>query len=175
MATSTTFSNRDTYPFKDRYRDAQSTNLGSASNSLTTVKLGSVAVAANTFVAGDILTVAARVDKYGAVATWNLFLYWNDTDDLTTPITIGTFTLASALTLQYVMLRRISIAVAAGTGNGSIIWPPGTSGLNDYTSSTTTVPTSAAFNWTTNGYIIIAGDVDSSSDYIQARWLKVSN
>jgi len=166
---------RDTYFFQNRYRSAFSANATSAQNSLTAVKLMSVAVTANTFVAGDILTIATRVDKFGTNATWNLFLYWNDTDDLTTPILLGTFTGAVAGTLQYTMVRRASIAVANGTGNGTIVWPSGVTTVVDYTAGSTTAPSSVAANWTTNGFVIIAGDVDNAADSIQARWLKVNN
>ena len=48
---------RDTYFFQNRYRDAYSANAAAPTNSLTVVKLMSVAVTANTFVAGDILTI----------------------------------------------------------------------------------------------------------------------
>jgi hypothetical protein len=165
---------RDTYFFKNRYRDAYSTNFGSPTSSLSEVKLGSVAVTANTFVAGDILTIETSANKFGTNGTWNLKLYWNDTDDLVTPITIGTVTLLSTPTLQYLMMRRVSIAVAAGSGNGSIVWPPAVSSINDLTGSVT-APASIAINWTTAGYIILAGDVDNAADQIQARWIKVSN
>jgi hypothetical protein len=166
---------RDTYFFKNRYRAAYSANFGAATNSLSIVKLGSVAVAANTFTAGDILTVAASVNKFGSNGLWNLYLYWNETDDLTTPITIGSFTGITSALLQCVVTRRISVTASDGTGSGSIVFPPGVNAVSDYTTGSTTAPSGLVLNWTSSSYIIIAGDVDNASDFIQARWIKANN
>jgi hypothetical protein len=73
------------------------------------------------------------------------------------------------------MVRRASVVVANGAGNGTIVFPTAITAVNDYTNASITAPSSVAANWTTNGYVIVSGDVNAGADYIQARWLKVNN
>jgi hypothetical protein len=142
-------------------------------NAASTTKITSVYVPANTFAAGDILHIEWQIKLTGlTTGTYSTNLYWNETDDLTTPIQLTTRTLNNT-TIFYGQNRRLSVIVANGTGNGSKIYGTGTDLDSDFASATFVLST-VALNWTVDSYIILAGFCGTGTG-IRTEFLKVSN
>jgi hypothetical protein len=160
------------------YRNKQisicSSTPSSYVNSVSSQKITSVFIPANTFVAGDILHIEYRLRLTGLTGG-NLiqYLYWNETNDLTTPTQLMTRTYSNA-NVNAVHNRRISIAVANGTGNGSILYGVGNALDSDFAIATFAISTGVALNWTVDSYIIIAG-YSGTGTGIRSQFLKVTN
>ncbi len=142
-------------------------------NAASTTKITSVYVPANTFAAGDILHIEWQYRLTGFTSGSSVTnLYWNETDDLTSPIQLTTRTLNNT-NIFYGQNRRLSVIVANGTGNGSKIYGTGT-GLDSDFASATFVLSTVALNWTVDSYIILAGFCGTGTG-IRTEFLKVSN
>ena len=142
-------------------------------NAASTTKITSVYVPANTFTAGDILHIEWQYRLTGSTtSTGTTNLYWNETDDLTTPIQLTTRTLNNT-TKFYGQNRRLSIIVADGTGNGSKIYGTANQLDADFGAATFVLST-VALNWTVDSYIIFAGFCGVGTG-IRTEFLKVSN
>ena len=142
-------------------------------NAASTTKITSVYVPANTFSAGDILHIEWQYRLTGSTtSTGTTNLYWNETDDLTTPIQLTTRTLNNTSKF-YGQNRRLSIIVADGTGNGSKIYGTANQSDSDLTAATFVLST-VALNWTVDSYIIFAGFCGVGTG-IRTEFLKVSN
>ena len=142
-------------------------------NAASTTKITSVYVPANTFTAGDILHIEWQYRLTGSTtSTGTTNLYWNETDDLTTPIQLTTRTLNNTSKF-YGQNRRLSIIVADGTGNGSKIYGTANQSDSDLTAATFVLST-VALNWTVDSYIIFAGFCGVGTG-IRTEFLKVSN
>jgi hypothetical protein len=143
-------------------------------NASSNTKITSVFIPANTFVAGDILHIEYRLRLTG-LTSGNLihYLYWNETDDLTTPVQLMTRTYANT-NVNAVHNRRLSIVVANGTGNGSILYGVGNALDSDFAIATFTVSTGVVLNWTVDSYIIIAG-YSGTGTGVRSQFLKVTN
>jgi hypothetical protein len=143
-------------------------------NSASSQKITSVFIPANTFSAGDVLSIE-YVLKLTGLTTGNLiqYLYWNETDDLTTPIQLMTRTYANT-NINAVENRRLSIAVADGSGNGSIMY--GVTGAldSDFVVATFAISSGLALNWTNDSYIILAG-YSGTGTGVRSQFLKVTN
>ena len=150
----------------------------STTSSLTEVKLGSIFVPANTFKTFDVVKLESFVKKTGTNAVSNVRLYWNNTDDLTTPIQIAENIGVAATITAILFVRRLSIMVSDGSGNGTNVLLNTVDINQDYISAASTVaatPSSLAINWTVDSYIILAGDVDNASDSINSQWIRITN
>jgi hypothetical protein len=150
----------------------------STTSSLTEVKLGSIFVPANTFKTFDVVKLESFVKKTGTNAVSNVRLYWNNTDDLTTPIQIAENIGVAATVTAILLVRRLSIMVSDGSGNGTNVLLNTVDTTQDYISGASTVtatPSSLAINWTVDSYIILAGDVDNASDSINSQWIRITN
>jgi hypothetical protein len=150
----------------------------STTSSLTEVKLGSIFVPANTFKTFDVVKLESFVKKTGTNAVSNVRLYWNNTDDLTTPIQIAENIGVAATITAILFVRRLSIMVSDGSGNGTNVLLNTVDTNQDYISGASTVtatPSSLAINWTVDSYIILAGDVDNASDSINSQWIRITN
>lgn len=158
---------------------------GATNSSTTFYKLSSVRVD-NVFTASEILTVTAMTTKTGTNGTCSLQLYWNDTDDLNTPTSLGFFRSTSSNAVTFLFQRRLAISNITGGGNGTMTLNPAVNALNDM------VPTLngsgidghgatgrglyyTPINWTTTGYIILGGQNSSSSDFLRSISLQISN
>jgi len=143
-------------------------------NSNSSQKITSVFIPANTFSAGDILSIEYRL-KLTGLTSGNLiqYLYWNETDDLTTPIQLMTRTYANT-NINAVHNRRLSIAVSDGSGNGSIMY--GVTGAldSDFAVATFAISSGLALNWTNDSYIILAG-YSGTDTGVRSQFLKVTN
>jgi len=142
-------------------------------NAGSTTKITSVYIPSNTFTAGDILHIEWQYRLTGltsGTATTNL--YWNETDDLTTPIQLTTRTINNT-NIFYGQNRRISVIVANGTGNGSKIYGTANQLDSDFVAANFVLST-VALNWTVNSYIIFAGFCGVGTG-IRTEFLKVSN
>ena len=142
-------------------------------NASSETKIASVYVPANTFTAGDILHIEWRYRLTGSTLSTNTTrLYWNESDDLTTPIQL-TIRGLNNTTIFYGQNRRLSIEVSNGTGNGSKIY--GVSGaLDSDFAAASFVLSTVALNWTVDSYIIFAGFCGVGTG-IRTEFLKVSN
>jgi hypothetical protein len=148
----------------------------STTSSLTEVKLGSIFVPANTFKTFDVVKLESFVKKTGANAVSNVRLYWNNTDDLTTPVQIAENIGVTATITAIFFVRRLSIMVSDGSGNGTNVLLNTVDINQDYINAgPTTIPSSLAINWTIDSYIVVAGDVDDASDNINCQWIRITN
>ena len=150
----------------------------STTSSLTEVKLGSIFVPANTFKTFDVVKLESFVKKTGTNAVSNVRLYWNNTDDLTTPVQIAENIGVAATITAILFVRRLSIMVSDGSGNGTNVLLNTVDTNQDYISGASTVtatPSSLAINWTVDSYIILAGDIDNASDSINSQWIRITN
>ena len=150
----------------------------STTSSLTEVKLGSIFVPANTFKTFDVVKLESFVKKTGTAAVSNVRLYWNNTDDLTTPVQIAENIGVAATITAILFVRRLSIMVSDGSGNGTNVLLNTVDTNQDYISGASTVtatPSSLAINWTVDSYIILAGDVDDAADNINCQWIRITN
>ena len=148
----------------------------STTSSLTEVKLGSIFVPANTFKTFDVVKLESFVKKTGTNAVSNVRLYWNNTDDLTTPVQIAENIGVTATATAIPMVRRLSIMVSDGSGNGTNVLLNTVDINQDYINAgLTTTPSSLAIDWTIYSYIILAGDVDNASDNINCQWIRITN
>ena len=143
-------------------------------NASSTTKITSVYVPANTFTAGDILSIewVTRLTGTTGSGNFNSYLYWNETDDLTTPTQLTIRGLANS-NIRYQQNRRLSIAVANGTGNGSKIYGVANALDSDFVAATFVLST-VALNWTVDSYIILAGFCGLSVG-VRTEFFKVSN
>jgi hypothetical protein len=148
----------------------------STTSSLTEVKLGSIFVPANTLQTFDVVKLESFVKKTGTNAASNVKLYWNNTDDLTTPVQIAEYIGVPATATAIPMTRRLSIMVSDGSGNGTNVLLNTVDIYQDYINAgLTTTPSSLAINWTIDSYIVVAGDVDNASDNINCQWIRITN
>lgn len=131
----------------------------STTSSLTEVKLGSIFVPANTFKTFDVVKLESFVKKTGTNAVSNVKLYWNNTDDLTTPVQIAEYIGSPSTATAIPIVRRLSIMVSDGSGNGTNVLLNTVDINQDYINAgLTTTPSSLAINWTIDSYIVVAGD-----------------
>lgn len=160
--------------FNNRQVSICSSVPGSYINAASSQKITSVFIPANTFVAGDIIHIEYRLRLTG-LTTGNLiqYLYWNETDDLTTPVQLMTRTYSNA-NVNAVHNRRLSISVANGTGNGSILYGVGNALDSDFAVASFAISTGVALNWTVDSYIIIAG-YSGTGTGVRSQFLKVTN
>ena len=139
-------------------------------NAASTTKITSVYVPANTFAAGDILHIEWQTKLTGlTTGTYSATLYWNETDDLTTPIQLNVRSLDNT-TIFYGQNRRLSVIVANGT---SKIYGTGNAQDSDFAAASFALST-VALNWTVDSYIILAGFCGTGTG-IRTEFLKVSN
>lgn len=143
-------------------------------NASSNQKITSVYVPANTFTAGDILSIEWVIRLTGATSgNTSLTLFWNETDDLTTPtqlLTRGTVNTSIRNSLN----RRLSIAVANGTGNGSIMYGVGGASDSDFPAATFAISSGLVLNWTADSYIVLAGFCGINTG-VRTEFFKVSN
>jgi hypothetical protein len=163
------------FNFYNKKQVVLTSGIPSASiNSASNQKITSVYVPANTFTAGDILHIEWVTRLTGLTSgNFSSNLYWNETDDLTTPIQLTTRTVANT-NVGYRQNRRLSISVANGTGNGSIIYGVSNQLDSDFALATFAISSGLALNWTNDSYIILAGFCGTGTG-VRTEFFKVSN
>jgi hypothetical protein len=161
------------FDFYDKKQVVLTSGMPSAYvNASSTTKIASVYVPANTFTAGDILHIEWQYRITGSATSNITKLYWNETDDLTSPIQL-TIRGASNTTIFYGQNRRLSVIVADGAGNGSKIYGVANAFDSDFVAATFVLST-VSLNWTVDSYIIFAGSCGVGAG-IRTQFLKVSN
>jgi hypothetical protein len=174
--------NGQSFPFRLKSKKwiGTASTTGATTSSSSFVKLGSVRVD-NVFVLDEVLTVTSMVTKTGTNGTCSLHLYWNETDDLTTPTSLGFYRTSSASGVTFLFQRRLAIDNLTGSGNGTIVMRNTTNALNDLTPSSNGHGATAGgflyspINWSTEGYIIIAGQTRQPTDFLKFISLQISN
>lgn len=134
----------------------QSSLTGTTSNAVIT----SFLIPANTVQVGDWIMMMIYFGKSGAINTTTNRIYFNDTNDLTTPELMGTLTMAAAN--NYGKMTRDffvrSSTETVGYGSGS-------------TANTDVLNTGVAYSthnidWTIDQYFVIAGQLASAADTV---------
>ena len=174
--------NGQSFPFRLKSKKwiGTASTTGATTNSSAFVKLGSVRVD-NVFVLNEVLTVTSMVTKTGTNGTCSIHLYWNETDDLTTPTSLGFYRTDSVSGITFLFQRRLAISGVTGSGNGTIVMRNTTNALNDLTPSSNGHGATAGgflyspINWSTEGYIIIAGQTRQATDSLKFISLQISN
>jgi hypothetical protein len=72
----------------------------------------------------------------------------------------------------------LGVVTSDGSGSGSSALLNTVDIYVDYITSAaglTTNPSNLALNWTVDSYIILAGDVDNSSDILNCQWIRITN
>ncbi len=164
------------------------TDIGATSSSTSTVALYNIFVPANTFGADDILELKTVVTKTGTVGGSTIRFYWNDAADLSTATQLGIVTYPASIggspAITFPMFRRLAISVANGTGRGTMVFKSTISAANDIFFNIASAPNNyystggienLAINWTIDSYILVAGSVTSTSDFIQCEYMKLNN
>jgi len=165
------------FDFYDKKQVVLTSGIPSAYvNAASNTKITSVFVPANTFAAGDILSIEWVIRLTGATSgNTTLFLYWNETDDLTTPTQLQTRNTSNATVSKRNSLnRRLSIAVANGTGNGSIMYGVAGAQDTDFPAVTFAISSGLVLNWTIDSYIVLSG-FSTINTGIRTEFFKVSN
>jgi hypothetical protein len=163
-----------TYQLGEIYKSVSTTTAGTPVNSNGINLLNSLLIPANTFAAGDIITIQGMVSKDNAGSTYVPYFYWNTSASLVGAILIATG-VAGATTGRNIMLyRRLHILTANGTGNASYVFST-TDSANSDLNFMGGAGSTLAINWTSAGYIILAGSRISSLDTLSGQWIKVSN
>jgi hypothetical protein len=162
------------FDFYDKKQVVLTSGMPSAYvNASSETKITSVYVPANTFTAGDILHIEWQYRLTGSTLSTNTTrLYWNESDDLTTPIQL-TIRGLNNTSIFYGQNRRLSVIVSDGTGNGSKIYGVANAFDSDFPAATFVLST-VALNWTVDSYIIFAGFCGVGTG-IRTEFLKVSN
>jgi hypothetical protein len=165
------------FDFYDKKQVVLTSGMPSAYvNASAETKITSVYVPANTFTAGDILHIEWQYRLTGVTSGNSITrLYWNETDDLTSPIQLTNITSGIVLNTNvfWGQNRRLSIIVANGSGNGSKIYGVNNTLQSDFAAATFVLST-VALNWTVDSYIIFAGFCGTGTG-IRTEFLKVSN
>lgn len=143
-------------------------------NAASSQKINSVYIPANTFSYGDILHIEWDFKLTGSTAGNTIqYLYWNETDDLTTPIQLMNRTIGNA-NINIPQNRRLSIVTSDGSGTGSIMYNTSVALDSDFPVTTSAISTGLALNWTIDSYIILAG-YSGAGTGIRSQFLKVTN
>jgi hypothetical protein len=119
-------------------------------------------IAANTFVAGDVIRVTYRTRKTGNANAQTIRIYVNATADLTgTPILVGQYTVVTATGFYNQMLRHLAIKNV--TTNTEVLATATTNAATDI-GNLTTAPSTLAINWTANRYFVFAIQSGGATD-----------
>jgi hypothetical protein len=160
------------------YKDKQIASTGVVPsnyvNAVSNQKINSVYIPANTFSAGDILHIEWDFKLTGSTAgNATLFLYWNETNDLTTPIQLMSRTIANT-NINIPQNRRLSVVTSNGSGTGSVMYNTSVNLDSDFAVTTSVISSGIALNWTIDSYIILAG-YSGTGTGVRSQFLKITN
>lgn len=122
-------------------------------------KVESFFVPAGTFKQNDVINIQALLTRENSNTQWSGYVYWNQTDDLNTPILIARITTNSIADCYLPLYRNVAIIDSTTT----LVWStsqPTPTDLGDTSGEETNVvmSTITTIDWNTNGYIILACD-----------------
>ena len=158
-----------------KYAVVTSTTPTGSVNSTSITLIHSLLIPANTFSSGDIVTIETCVTKSAANNAFSFYFYVNTSATLVGATLVATNTSVATATRAAQLYRRLTIDVAAGTGNATIA-VNSTFGVRDDISGTyTTGFSTLSINWTVDQYLIVAGSVVSTSDSLTCQWIKAAN
>jgi hypothetical protein len=128
-------------------------------------------VSASIFKSEDAPVLYGRTIRTGVGnASYVTRVYWNTTPDISgSPILIGTITAVAASNFFGQFSRLLSIVDST---NDTVIWSATTSTITDL--GATVSSTSAAINWTQGGHIVVAIQLNNSSDSVSCRLIKIN-
>jgi hypothetical protein len=158
-----------------KYKVVTTTTPAGSVNSTSNTLINSLLIPANTFSSGDIVTIETCVTKSAANNAFSFYFYVNTSATLGGTL-VATNTSVAAATRAAQLYRRLTIDVASGSGNGTIVLNTSFAARDDmgsgnYTTGFSTLTT----NWTVDQYIIVSGSVVSTSDTLSCQWIKASN
>jgi hypothetical protein len=132
----------------------ETAGVGSYIGATSATRLNSVFVPANTFGAGDVITVEFEVQKTATTSTSTFNLYYNTQDNLNSATLLSTRG-EGATNINIYGYRSIAVRVAT-----------------DF-SYFAAAPSTVAVNWTVDSYILLSGFA-SATDALRCIFLKVS-
>ncbi len=145
----------------------------SFTGSLTQTKLMSILIPANTFKAGDLITVEALFGKTGTAGTLTHRLYWNSTDSITGAIQLAIRAVTAANRFAFTS-RRLSVRTANGGGSapevGTELIVTTTGFASEYASSTVS---NVALDWTSDSYVMASVQLGNAGDTVFQYTLKI--
>ncbi len=145
---------------------------GSTSSSLSNVLLYSTRVPAGVYVANEVLDIRTLATKTNTNSTCTLRFYYGTTASLT-------YTAAS---LSLPLHRRL--AIRSATTNTIVFDTTRSSPTDLYFRGSETTGRECespggvdfvAIDWTQDVWVLVSGDVDSTSDILQVRYFKINN
>lgn len=159
-----------------KYKVVTTTTPAGSVNSTSNTLINSLLIPANTFSSGDIVTIETCVTKSAANNAFSFYFYVNTSATLVGATLVATNTSVATATRAAQLYRRLTIDVAAGTGNGTIVLNTSFAarddiGVGNYTTGFSTLTT----NWTVDQYLIVSGSVVSTSDTLSCQWIKAAN
>jgi hypothetical protein len=158
-----------------KYAVVTSTTPAGSVNSISNTLINSLLIPANTFSSGDIVTIETCVTKSAANNAFSFYFYVNTSATLVGATLVATNTSVATATRAAQLYRRLTIDVAAGTGNATIA-VNSTFGVRDDISGTyTTGFSTLLIDWTVDQYLIVAGSVVNTSDSLTCQWIKAAN
>lgn len=161
------------YQLGEPYKVKTNVTAGSAVSVTAITLLNSVLVPANTFTAGDIITMEGMVSKSNVLGSFNPYFYWNTTNSLTGAIQIGVSTPLVGGARSFIFYRRGLIRVSDGTGLGTLVSRSTTAASGDQ-STVNGASSTLSINWTVDGYFILASSHTNSGETVTGEWVKIS-
>jgi hypothetical protein len=161
------------YELGKPYKVKTNVTAGTPVSATAITLLNSVLVPANTFTAGDIITMEGMVSKSSVLSSYNPYFYWNTTNSLTGAIQIGVSTPLVGGTRSFIFYRRGLIRVANGTGLGTLV-SRSTTAITGDQSVVNGASSTLGINWTIDGYFIIAASHLNSGETVTGEWVKIS-
>jgi hypothetical protein len=158
-----------------KYKVVTATRPAGSVNSTSNTLINSLLIPANTFSSGDIVTIETCVTKSAANNAFSFYFYVNTSATLVGATLVATNTSVATATRAAQLYRRLTIDVAAGTGNATIA-VNSTFGVRDDIGGTyTTGFSTLLIDWTVDQYLIVAGSVVNTSDSLTCQWIKAAN
>jgi len=143
---------------------AKSVTPSTTTTATGTQILASVLIPANTFVAGDVLRVTARLRKTGTASSANFALGINTTLSPSGAFTFKTNSIGTAIPSYGIFAHGV---IVNATTNTQLPWPATNYGTNDIISVTGTAAGAwqeTPINWTVPQYIIFQSSLNSAAD-----------
>ena len=142
------------------YRRVNVTDSGVISSSTALTLVYSQLIPANTFAAGDIITISWRGQKTNFNGTNNQYIYINTSSTVSGATLLGTHTTTAAI--RMVQMDR-KLYVKNTTTNTEVYSPTSPVALY-YTATSTAAFSNIAINWTIDQYLIGANTLASALD-----------
>jgi hypothetical protein len=164
-------------------RNVNGVNLRNFTDSTTVTQLlstsenivGSILVPANTFRAGDLITLEAMFFKSNDTGNFTCRYYYNTTNSLAGAVLIQEVTSVSNIIKYIHLYRRLYIIQANGGGTGSELGTEllGTSQSDDLRLNSGFLSGNLSINWTNDVYIICSLQNTSTNTATSKRFLKL--